>query len=134
MNDAFDRLKKRARPVVPPRDTSLIPRKNDQMTEVSHSVISSKPPDEIGQSETSEKLPEVVRRTIRIEEELDYELDRLCRKEKITREVFLEAAYQVCENHPEILAEVIENARERYQRRKSVGELRKLKTLSQKHG
>ncbi len=44
MSDVFDRLKKKARPTVPPRDRSLVKGQNeelmnDQMTEISHSVI-----------------------------------------------------------------------------------------------
>ena len=135
MTDAIDRLKKRARATVPPREATLTKKINDSMTEVSHSTSESIQKTE-GTAHTVtevEELPEVVRRTIRIEEEIDSELEQLCRSEKITREVFLEAAYQVCGQNPDFLAEVMSIAKSRYQRRKAAGEQRKFKTMQKKY-
>lgn len=155
MTDAFDRLKKRSRPSVPPRNTSLIQPQtdsttnndtitetqnnsmtemqnstitkiqNDEMTEVSHSTFTTK-------EEVSQIEGDVIRRTLRIDEKIDYELEKICRQEKITREVFLEASFEICQANPAFLALVIQEATTRYQQRKKRGELRKLKTLTQK--
>lgn len=166
MSDAFNRLHKKRRPAVPPREDNLVKnqnrqesevnesdheleqndkenevkyssiesKQNDQKTEISHSSIESKQNNENTTAETTppEKLPEVVRRTIRLEKEIDSELEQLCRNQKITREVFLEAAYQLCETNPEWFAKVLEIAQERYAQRKTAGELRKLKTMENK--
>lgn len=107
---------------------------NDQKTEFSHSTIELKQKDKktTATSSAPEKLPEVVRRTIRLEKGVDADLEQLCRNQKITREVFLEAAYQLCETNPEWFAKVLEIAQERYAQRKTAGELRKLKTMENK--
>jgi len=163
MNDAFNRLHKKRRPSVPPRDDNLIKKQksevndaaneseqndketeanhslieselNDQKTEFSHFMIESNQKDKKTSASSSppEKLPEVVRRTIRLEKGVDADLEQLCRNQKITREVFLEAAYQLCETDPEWFAKVLEIAQERYAQRKTAGELRKLKTMENK--
>lgn len=133
MNDAFERLQKRARPKVPPRDDALMKRPDDQMTEFSHSVQSSQP-EALSSDEPNDgdKQPEVVRRTVRLESEVDSKIERLCSTSKITREVFLEAAYLVCQENPQVMEEVLALAEARYQQRKAAGERRKLKTMEKK--
>lgn len=133
MNDAFERLQKRARPKVPPRDDALMKRPDDQMTEFSYSVQSSQP-EALSSDEPNDgdKQPEVVRRTVRLESEVDSEIERLCSTSKITREVFLEAAYLVCQENPQVMEEVLALAEARYQQRKAAGERRKLKTMEKK--
>jgi hypothetical protein len=133
MNDAFERLQKRARPKVPPRDDSLIKRPDDQKTKFSHSAQSSQP-EALSRDEPNDgdEQPEVVRRTVRLESEVDSEIERLCSTSKITREVFLEAAYLVCQENPQVMEEVLALAKARYQQRKAAGEQRKLKTMEKK--
>jgi len=134
MTDAFERLKNRARPTVPARDPSLVNPHNDELTEFSHSVTTQSQTDSTtnAPSET-EDLPEVVRRTVRLEEDIDLGLEQLCSREKITREIFLEAAYLVCMENQQVLAEVVKVAKTRYGRRKVAGERRKFKTMEKKH-
>jgi len=166
MSDAFNRLHKKRKPSVPPREDNLVKKQNqpesqgndianesklndketedthssiqseqnDQKTEFSHSTIESKQNNENTTVSNSppEKLPEVVRRTIRLEKGVDQQLDQLCRDQQITKEVFLEAAYQLCETNPEWFAQVLAIAQERYAQRKKAGELRKLKTMENK--
>ena len=133
MNEAFERLQKRARPKVPPRDDALMKRPDDQKTEFSHSVQLSQP-EVLSRDEPhdADKQPEVVRRTVRLESEVDSEIERLCSTSKITREVFLEAAYLVCQENPQVMEEVLALAEARYQQRKAAGERRKLKTMEKK--
>lgn len=134
MSDAFERLKNRTRPTVPSRDNSLTNNKNDEITEFSHSVNVNGLQDPIGQPVQGEEvqMPEVVRRTVRLEWDVDESLEQLCRKEKITRELFLEAAYVVISKNQSAMQEALIEARERYQRRKLAGERRKFKTMEKK--
>jgi hypothetical protein len=108
-------------------------RQNDQKIEFSHSVNSAQP-EALSSDEPNDgdKQPEVVRRTVRLESEVDSEIERLCSTSKITREVFLEAAYLVCQENPQVMEEVLALAEARYQQRKAAGERRKLKTMEKK--
>jgi hypothetical protein len=134
MTDAFERLKNRARPTVPARDPSLVNPPKDELTEFSHSVnLQSQTESTTNVPSESEDLPEVVRRTVRLEEDIDLGLEQLCSREKITREIFLEAAYLVCVENQQVLAEVVKVAKTRYGRRKVAGERRKFKTMEKKH-
>ena len=130
--DAFDRLKNRTRATVSPRSHTLITENKDQITEFSHSAMTEINQDSIP-SIIQEETEATVRRTIRLEAGLDEQLDQLCRRSKITRDTFLEAAYQVCQDNPELLAVVLVEAQRRYRRRKQAGEKRKLETLNKKY-
>jgi hypothetical protein len=131
-NDAFARLKKRTRATVSPRSHALITESQDQITEFSHSAVTEINQDTIP-SVTQEETGITVRRTIRLEAGLDEQLDQLCRRSKITRDTFLEAAYRVCLDNPELLAVVLAEAQQRYLQRKQTGEKRKLETLNKKY-
>ena len=124
-NDAFDRLKNRPRATVPARNKSLTDSNDDANTEISHSV-------KIKISQDTQE-PDVVRRTLRIDRDIDSELEQLCGKVKITRETFLEAAYLACTQDPDLMAAVIVEAQQRYHRRKQAGEQRKFTTMSRKY-
>jgi hypothetical protein len=130
-NDAFARLKNRPRATVPPRSKSLTNDSNNKKTEFSHSVI-----DKISQDQVvlvpnqGEQTGDMVRRTVRLDPDIDIELDQLCRHSKITRETFLEAAYLACIKNTDLLASVLADAQERYHQRKQVGEQRKLETMN----
>jgi len=147
-DDVFDRLKKKgARPTVPARDTSLVKNENteilnDEMTKVSHSVnTKEKNPFNadviednisISRQELQRDLPPTVRRTIRLEEEIDSKLDALCNTQKITRDNFMEAAFIICSENEELMREVLKEAKQRYQHRKQLGEQRKFQTMAKK--
>lgn len=130
-NDAFARLNNRLRATVPPRSKSLTDNSNDKKTDFSHLVI-----DEISQDQIElglnqgEQTVEMIRRTIRLDQEIDTGLDQLCRHSKITRETFLEASYLACIKNPDLLRSVLAEAQERYHQRKQVGEQRKLETMN----
>ena len=142
-NDAFDRLKNRPRATVPARNKSLTDPNNDSKTEISHSIkteISQNNINEVSQAsltepESSQDIQEreAVRRTLRIDRDIDDELEQLCSKSKITRETFLEAAYLACTHNPDLMAVVLAEAQQRYRQRKQAGEQRKFETMSQKY-
>lgn len=148
MSDVFDRLKKKARPTVPARDTSLIREHNeqlpnDQMTEFSHSSndeilhqannrsINENP---VPKTKEQEHFPELIRRTIRLEQEIDSQLNSLCATKKITRDTFLEAAMIICAKNEKLMQEILNEAQKRYQQRKQAGEERKFQTMAKKIG
>jgi hypothetical protein len=156
-NDAFARLKTRSRATVPARNSSLTEPINDKKTEISHSskaTVSHSVMAEVNESQIDrvpdlgvseslvevaalEQLPqqpsgEVNRRTLRIDRDLDAELESLCSKTKITRETFLEAAYLACQHDSNLMESVLERARQRYLQRKHIGERRKFATMQGK--
>ena len=142
-NDAFDRLKNRPRATVPARNKSLTDSNDDVKTEISHSVKTEISQDNIvevsqinlTESESSRDLQEreAVRRTLRIDRDIDDELEQLCGKSKITRETFLEAAYLACTQNPDLMVAVLGEAGQRYRQRKQAGEQRKFATMSRKY-
>jgi hypothetical protein len=148
MSDVFDRLKKKgARPTVPTRDTSLVKKENteivnDQMTEFSHSEKTEeqdsanseglKDNPTVSPQEQQSDLPQTVRRTIRLEQDIDTELDVFCTAKKVTRDTFIEAAFIVCSQNEELMQEILEEAKKRYQQRKQAGEQRKFQTMAKK--
>jgi hypothetical protein len=112
----------------------LVKSANDELTEFSHSVNFQNQTDSMTNTPSeNEDLPEVVHRTVRLEGDIDEGLEQLCSREKITREIFLEAAYQICVENQQVLAEVVKAAKTRYWRRKVAGERRKFKTMEKKH-
>ncbi|MEH1901379.1 MAG: hypothetical protein V7L04_08185 [Nostoc sp.] len=145
MSDVFERLKKKTRPSVPARDTTLVKVQhenllNDQITQFSHlpekpdldgeEVINNKV--STSNQEQHLELPQIIRRTIRLEQDIDTKLDTFCNVNKITRDTFLEGAFIVCSENEELLQEVLNQARKRYQQRKQTGEQRKFQTLAKK--
>jgi hypothetical protein len=142
-NDAFARLKNRPRATVPARNKSLTDSDDDSKTEISHSVKTEISQDiivEVSQASLTEpelaqdiQEREAVRRTLRIDRDIDSELEQLCGKSKITRETFLEAAYLACTQNPDLMAAVLVEAQQRYRQRKQAGEQRKFETMSRKY-
>ena len=127
-HDAFARLKTRTRATVPVRTSFLTEVSNDQKTEFSHSVK-----EEVSQDKINNFSSEVTRRTLRIDRDLDQELEQLCSKAKITRETFLEAAYLACTLEPSLMESVVTGAQQRYRHRKQTGEQRKFETMKGKY-
>lgn len=63
-----------------------------------------------------------------LEKELDYALTRYCKDNRITVEVFLEAAWSYAASQPEAAAQILTEAQRRYAERKRVGKLRRIVT------
>ncbi len=147
MSDAIERLRNRTRATVPARDNSLVKARNtespdstihdlhnDKLTDFSHLVeakVSGTIP--VVEELSEEAEPVVIRRTVRLEGDVDEALEQLCRRERITRDVFIEATYLVCSSNPEILQEILAVAKTRYRKRKAQGEQRKFQTMEKKY-
>lgn len=138
--DALERLMQRQRPKVPPRLGELPPVKSHQQNDAEAAASGYSDTDEstgadvnmsIGQNDEPE-LPQLVRTTTRLEEDIDKALRHLCMDEKITKEVWFEAAYLYLAEHPKAMKAVKAAAKERYQRRKRAADLRKLETMQKR--
>ncbi|MGI2909599.1 hypothetical protein [Tolypothrix sp. VBCCA 56010] len=147
MSDVFDRLKNKARPTVPARDTSLAKKENsetlnDKMTESSHLSNMREQDADHGEvlkdgstaprQEQPTDSPQTIRRTIRLEEDTDSKLEAFCNTQKITRDNFIEAAFVVCSQNEKLMQEILKEAKQRYQHRKQLGEQRKFQTMAKK--
>ncbi|MBE9156394.1 hypothetical protein IQ265_06065 [Nodosilinea sp. LEGE 06152] len=141
--DALERLMQRQRPSVPPRPDGLgaeLPVKSPQQVAVGgngsgYSDSSESTGVDVSMSVSQDdeaELPQLVRTTTRLEEEIDTALRHLCMDEKITKEVWFEAAYLYLIEHPKAMQAVNGVAKERYQRRKRAADLRKLETMQKR--
>lgn len=75
-------------------------------------------------------IPETHRHSaIVLEKELDQQLTRYCKDQRITVEVFLEAAWVQAAADPDALATILTEAKRRYADRKRAGKLRRLITM-----
>ena len=143
VEDALERLMQRQRPSVPPRADRLgaeLPVKSPQQAAVGDNRSGYSDSSEstgvdvsmsVSQGDEAE-LPQLVRTTTRLEEEIDKALRHLCMDEKITKEVWFEAAYLYLAEHPKAMQAVNGVAKERYQRRKRAADLRKLETMQKR--
>ena len=78
-------------------------------------------------------LPETVRHSgIVLEKGIDRDLTQFCRDNKITVELFLEAAWCLSDLEPEFLERILVSAKQRYTSRKQAGKTRRLLTMLQK--
>ena len=75
---------------------------------------------------------ETVRNTIRIESVVDESLRQLCHEERLTKEIWLEAAYLFLIERPDELAEVNKIAQERLESRKAIADRKRAKTMQER--
>lgn len=159
MTEAIERLKNRQRKKVNARNSSLTENNqtanesnnNDLLTESSQIINESNNNDLLTESsqttnessnndlltkssQTINLQAEPIRRTIRLDPIVDEYMDTLCKENRVTRETLIEAAILICGKNQRTLNKVITDAKDRYQNRKRVGELKKLQTMSRKLG
>jgi hypothetical protein len=78
-------------------------------------------------------FPETVRHSgIVLDKEIDRDLTQFCRGNKITVELFLEAAWCLSDLEPEFLERILVEAKQRYNSRKQAGKTKRLLTMLQK--
>ena len=147
MSDSvLDRIRQnRQRPAVAIRDDSLITwvqpdtdtSTNTQIFEdvldsdVSTETISDNTQDALGELKAElAKIPETTRHSaIVLEKEVDQVLTRYCKENRITIEVFLEAAWIHASSNPSTMKKIVTEAKRRYDDRKQAGKLRRLITM-----
>lgn len=142
MSDSvLDRIRhNRNRAAVPTRDDSLLTRvQQREPAQTSETVetpvsIESTAANFIDTLEVLkaelEKIPETNRHSaIVLEKTLDQTLTRYSKENRITLEVFLEAAWVYASSNPDAMAEILAEAKRRYSDRKRAGKLRRLITM-----
>ncbi|WP_206756588.1 hypothetical protein [Oscillatoria sp. FACHB-1406] len=142
--NALDRImNKRSRPAVPPRaDIVNESVSQDVKTSLSQDIKTNRQqdinvdrPQDVNTNRLQDiniEIPKVVRSTTRIEESIDTAMRHLCADEKLTKEVWFEAAYLYLVEHPEAMGEVNAIARERLKQRKEAADLRRAQTMKEK--
>ena len=144
MSDSvLDRIRQnRQRPAVPPRDDTLISRVQPPESLQSLDVVEALPEAQVSATAPLSndalkdlktelaKIPETNRHSaIVLEKELDQSLTRYCKDNRITIEVFLEAAWVHTTANPKAMEEILTEAKRRYADRKRAGKLRRLITM-----
>jgi hypothetical protein len=141
--DALERLMQRQRPSVPLRAQGLEAeiasaevrsihtdaRESDHLN--GNGAVYADVNESVSQGEKVSE-PKRVRTTTRLDAEVDKGLRTLCMDERITKEVWFEAAYLYLAEHPEAMTAVVGMARERYQYRKRAAEWKKLATMQKR--
>jgi len=156
MSDALDRLRQRSRPKVTPRDASMTSAPQDiqtsrhtevqaatEVSSISQPVSSLKSEGlEVSESRHTDirtyRKPdaelETKRSTFRIEADLIDRLHSLCRRQGISREVFIEAMFEYVEAHPEAMEQVLREADQKNDYRQQLANRKRAEAMIQKFG
>jgi hypothetical protein len=144
MSDSvLDRIRQnRQRPVVPVRDDTLItreqkpesPKDSEAIEMLSETTVVASAPNTNNALEELKtelaKISETNRHSaIVLEKELDQTLTRYCKDNRITIEVFLEAAWVHASSNTDAMEEILAEAKRRYADRKRAGKIRRLITM-----
>ncbi|WP_373543328.1 hypothetical protein [Chamaesiphon sp.] len=125
---------KRSRATVSAREDVLVPK--PEPTESLESENNLEPVQDNSIEALQKELasfPETVRHSgIVLEKGIDRDLTQFCRDNKITVELFLEAAWCLSDLEPEFLERILVEAKQRYNSRKQAGKTRRLLTMLQK--
>ena len=155
MPDALDRLKKRNRPKVAPRDASLtsgpqdIPTSRHTESESDEAVLTTTPEQPTEKSSLdilksrhtdikTHKFPDdelqTKRSTFRIETKLIDRLHSFCRRQGLSREVLIEAMFEYMEAHPEAMGQVVVEAGVKHDHRQQMANRKRAEAMMQKFG
>ncbi len=125
---------KRSRATVSTREDILVPKQ--EITEALEDRNNLEPVKDNSIEALQKELalfPETVRHSgIVLEKGIDRDLTQFCRDNKITVELFLEAAWCLSDLEPEFLERILVSAKQRYNSRKQAGKTRRLLTMLQK--
>jgi hypothetical protein len=125
---------KRSRATVSTREDILVPKQ--EITEPLEDRNNLEPVKDNSIEALQKELasfPETVRHSgIVLEKGIDRDLTQFCRDNKITVELFLEAAWCLSDLEPEFLERILVSAKQRYISRKQAGKTRRLLTMLQK--
>lgn len=157
MTDALDRLKKRNRPKVAPRDASLTSglqdiqtsRHTESETSSDEAVPTTTPeqttapasPDILESRHTDIETPkspddelQTKRSTFRMETNLIDRLHAFCRRQGLSREVLIEAMFEYMEAHPEAMGQVVADAGVKHDHRQQLANRKRAEAMMQKFG
>lgn len=122
---------KKKRPSVPKRDATLQPEQLDVEVSKSQDISTSRSL-EVSTSKKRSKPFNTKQSTIRLEASLSERLQKVCRGSGVSREVFIEAMFEYCENNPEALQSVMKEAQDKNDQRQQMANLRRAKSMMQK--
>lgn len=157
MNDALDRLKRRARPKVAPRDASLTSRIPDIQTsrhtdsedteiESAPAPVPEKPAAPIHLDASTSRHTDTEthtspdnelhtkRSTFRLEVDLIDRLHSFCRRQGISREVLIEAMFEYMESHPDAMGQVVAEATQKHEHRQQLANRKRAESMMERFG
>lgn len=140
MNDALERLKKRNRPTVPNRDASLTPPAQPAVSQdIETSRYQDKKVSEFLDYETSQPLetkqPLITKQTtLRLEQGVSDRLQNLCRENGICREVLIEAMFEHSESTPDVLQQILSEAKNKNEQRQQIANVKRAKSMMERFG
>ncbi|MBW4558287.1 MAG: ribbon-helix-helix protein, CopG family [Trichormus sp. ATA11-4-KO1] len=146
-DDALERLKKRQRPNVPTRDTSLIsnsqdisiPGYQDAKVSSTQNIPNSNSQDisTPGYQDAKVSIHPVVKikqSTIRLEAELSERLSEMCKINGISREVLIEALFEHYEADPQALQAILALAKVKGEQRMQIANMKRAQSMMQRFG
>lgn len=127
-DDALERLKKRKRPTVEPRDTNAVP---DVKLESQDTLIPSNQNTKQPKGRGTNRLNNIKTKasTMRLDSEVAQGLSELCYQERISREVMVEALFGYFLSHPESREEILADARQRNEERVELANRKRAETM-----
>jgi hypothetical protein len=128
-DDLRDRLRRRNRPSVTPRDSSVGQFQPQEQELEGDATLDSSVHVQLSELK---REPQTKRSTFRLEIETAKRLRQFCQDNEITRDAFLEALIGYFEEHPEIHDLVIEQASQQVKRREKVATLKRAKSMMQR--
>ncbi len=142
-DDIRSLLTAKSRSKVAPRDASLISKRSEvDLVEESSSRLTDSQLEPVAEplnQDFSEfqaeldKLPSMGKRlAVHLEENLRGELVRLCERNDITPETFIEAAFAAIQHKPALVEEIVADAKVRLRERKRAGFVRRTLAMVQK--
>lgn len=154
VNDIRSLLTSKSRARVAPRDTSLTRKASPLSEEIPPDATEPDLPDESqlepepqpepepkpkkqkkAEAISSDNLPTMGKRlAVHLEQGVRSDLVALCDRQDLTPEIFFEAATVFLQAHPDLLEEVITDAKQRLRQRKQAGLVRRTKAMMQKYG
>jgi predicted DNA-binding protein len=129
-NDALERIKKRQKPTVVSRDAAIEPPMISQDQASKSQDISTSRHQEV---EAPPKL-NTKQTTLRMEASVSDRLQTLCRQNKLSREVFIEAMFEHYEQNPALLRAVLEAAQEKNEYRKQLANQKRASSMMKRFG
>lgn len=140
MSDALERLKQRNRPTVPNRDASITPVVQPAVSrDISISghqdlkVSTYREPQVLESLEPGQEL-KTRQTTLRLEQGVGDRLQNLCRENGICREVLIEAMFEYGEVNPDILQQVLSEAKTKNEQRQQIANLKRAKSMMERFG
>jgi len=141
-DDIRSLLTARSRSKVAPRDASLIAKHSEvdlieesssKLTDSGLEPLAAPSNEDFKLQAELEKLPSMGKRlAVHLEENVRGELVRLCERNDITPETFMEAAFASIQDKPALVEEIVADAKVRLRERKRAGFVRRTLTMVQK--